>query len=118
MQDMGTESRDSHDALLSENAQLRSRLEHLEAIIDKVPAMLYTSNNSKKAVNWCNEGLTETLGYSREEVLTLGTAFFRQVTHPDDMSILAISQQKFSEKKAMFGALCAYGEKTIRNGSG
>ncbi|WP_298714709.1 LuxR C-terminal-related transcriptional regulator [Chitinophaga sp.] len=105
MQDMGTETRDSHDALLSENAQLRSRLEHLEAIIEKVPAMLYTSNNSKKAVNWCNVRLTDTLGYTREEVLTLGTEFFRQVTHPDDMSILAISQQKFSESKGMFGGV-------------
>lgn len=105
MQDMGTENRDSHDALLSENTQLRSRVEHLEAIIEKVPAMLYTSNNSKKAVNWCNLRLTETLGYSQEEVFTLGTDFFRQVTHPDDMNILAISQQSFSERKSMFGGV-------------
>ncbi|WP_198651927.1 LuxR C-terminal-related transcriptional regulator [Chitinophaga deserti] len=102
---MGTENRDSHDALLSENTQLRSRVEHLEAIIEKVPAMLYTSNNSKKAVNWCNLRLTETLGYSQEEVFTLGTDFFRQVTHPDDMNILAISQQSFSERKSMFGGV-------------
>jgi RNA polymerase sigma factor (sigma-70 family) len=105
MQDMGTEKRDSHDALVSENAQLRSRLEHLEAIIDKVPAMLYTSNNSQKAINWCNSRLTETLGYSQDEVVTLGVEFFRQVTHPEDASILTISQQSFREKKAMFGGV-------------
>src|SRR5688572_30403933 len=105
MQDMGTENRDSHDALISENAQLRSRLEHLEAIIDKVPAMLYTSNNSKKAINWCNRLLTETLGYSREEILTLGVEFFRQVTHPEDLNILTVSQQSFRDKKGMFGGV-------------
>lgn len=114
MQDMGTENRDSHDALVSENAQLRSRLEHLEAIIDKVPAMVYTSNNSKKAINWCNSRLTETLGYSREEIITLGVEFFRQVTHPDDASILTISQQSFREKKGMFGGVM----RVRRRGSG
>lgn len=102
---MGTENRDSQDALISENAQLRSRLEHLEAIIDKVPAMLYTSNNSRKAVNWCNSRLTDTLGYSLEEILLLGTDFFRQIIHPDDTGILAISQQSFEDKKSMYGGV-------------
>lgn len=105
MQDMGTENRDSQDALISENAKLRSQLERLEAIIDQVPAMLYTSNNSRKAVNWCNKRLTDTLGYSQEEILSLGTEFFRQILHPDDTSILAISQQSFREKKSMYGGV-------------
>lgn len=105
MQDMGTEPRDSLDALISENAQLRSRLEHLEAIVHKMPAMLYTSNNSKKAVNWCNQQLSETIGYSLEEILSLGTDFFKAITHPDDAPILDISQQSFQDKKGMFGGL-------------
>ncbi len=102
---MGTEPRDSLDALISENAQLRSRLQHLEKIIDNMPAMLYTSNNAKKAVNWCNSNLTETLGYSLEEILSLGTQFFKEITHPDDAGILTISQQSFQEKKGMFGGI-------------
>lgn len=102
---MGTEPRDSQDALISENAQLRSRLEHLEAIIHQMPAMLYTSNNSKKAVNWCNRQLSDTIGYSLEEILTLGTDFFKAITHPDDASILDASQQSFQDKKGMFGGL-------------
>lgn len=102
---MGTEPRDSQDALISENAQLRSRLEHLEAIIHQMPAMLYTSNNSKKAVNWCNKQLSDTIGYSLEEILTLGTDFFKAITHPDDASILDVSQQSFQDKKGMFGGL-------------
>lgn len=101
---MGTEPRESMDALISENSQLRSRLEHMEAIVHKMPAMLYTSNNSRKAVNWCNQQLSDTIGYSLHEILELGTGFFRAVTHPDDASVLDISQQSFQDKK-MFGGL-------------
>lgn len=101
---MGTEPRESMDALISENSQLRSRLEHMEAIVHKMPAMLYTSNNSRKAVNWCNQQLSDTIGYSLDEILELGTEFFRAVTHPDDASVLDISQQSFQDKK-MFGGL-------------
>lgn len=101
---MGTEPRESMDALISENSQLRSRLEHMEAIVHKMPAMLYTSNNSRKAVNWCNQQLSDTIGYSLLEILELGTDFFRAVTHPDDASVLDISQQSFQDKK-MFGGL-------------
>ncbi|MGX5819986.1 sigma-70 family RNA polymerase sigma factor [Chitinophaga lutea] len=102
---MGTDNRDSQDALISENQQLRRRLEHLEAIIDKVPAMLYTSNNSRKAVNWCNRKLTETLGYSMDEILSLEGDFFRQIVHPEDASVMANSQRSFREKKPMYGGV-------------
>lgn len=101
---MGTEPRESMDALISENSQLRSRLEHMEDIVHKMPAMLYTSNNTRKAVNWCNQRLTDTMGYSLDEILELGTEFFRTVTHPDDASVLDLSQQSFNGKK-MFGGL-------------
>ncbi len=102
---MGTEPRDSQDALISENAHLKGRLKHLEAIIDKMPAMVYTSNNSRKSVNWCNRSLTETFGYSLEEILTLGRQFFKEITHPDDAPILDISQQSFRDRKPIFGGI-------------
>lgn len=105
MQDKGTGSGSSRDALLLENAQLRSRLAKMETIIEKMPAMIYTSDNYRKAITWCNDQLANTTGYTTGEIITLGTEFFKQITHPDDAEILDVSQQSFQHKKGMFGGV-------------
>ncbi|UYQ92457.1 LuxR C-terminal-related transcriptional regulator [Chitinophaga horti] len=105
MQDQGTGHRDSPDAMISENARSGSQLQQLQSIVQQMPAMVYISNIDQQSVTWCNKTLEDTIGYSLEEMQSLGSAFFPLVIHPDDRMVTAESSQSFREKKNMFGGV-------------
>lgn len=105
MQDQGTAHSDSPDALLSENTRLSSQLQHFQSVVEQMPAMVYISNIDQKSVTWCNQTMEKTIGYSLEEMRSLGQNFFPQIMHPDDAVITDISSQSFRELKNMFGGV-------------
>ncbi|WP_143308080.1 LuxR C-terminal-related transcriptional regulator [Chitinophaga vietnamensis] len=88
-----------------ENEQLQQRVQWLESILHHVPAMLYTYDNSKKTVTWCNQGLAETVGYSPEEMKGMGMEFFKHIMHPDDFKLATVAQQSFNNNKRQFGGV-------------
>lgn len=95
----------SLNALIEENEQLRTRVQRLEDILHHVPAMLYTSDNTQKRVNWCNQGMIDATGFSLEEMAGMGMGFFREIMHPDDFELAAIAQQSFKDNKNLFGGV-------------
>ncbi|ASZ10666.1 LuxR C-terminal-related transcriptional regulator [Chitinophaga pendula] len=103
--DSDMERHQSLNALIEQNEQLRTRIQRLEDILHHVPAMLYTSDNAQKTVNWCNQGMEEATGFSLEEMADMGMGFFREIMHPDDFELAAIAQQSFKDNKNLFGGV-------------
>jgi RNA polymerase sigma factor (sigma-70 family) len=95
----------SLNSLQKENELLKTRIRWLENILDNVPAMLYTHENSVKTVNWCNRQMEEATGYSLAEIHEMGLEFFKKVMHPDDFDLAVIAQQSFKENKNIFGGV-------------
>jgi RNA polymerase sigma factor (sigma-70 family) len=105
----------SLDALQKENEQLQERVKWLENILHQVPAMLYSYNNNNKAVTWCNERLSSTLGYSSVEMQGRGIDFFKDIMHPEDFKLASVAQQSFRDKKEHFGGLARVRKKGEAN---
>ncbi|SFE25579.1 RNA polymerase sigma factor, sigma-70 family [Chitinophaga sp. CF118] len=95
----------SLSALQKENELLKMRVERLESILNNVPAMLYTHENSVKTINWCNRQMEDATGYTMAEMNKLGLEFFQRVMHPEDFDLAVIAQQSFKENKNIFGGV-------------
>ncbi|ATL46274.1 hypothetical protein COR50_03300 [Chitinophaga caeni] len=105
MQDMGTAHSDSLDALISENTHLKSQLERLRKIMDEMPAMVYTSNNERKSINWCNKTMEDTMGYTLDEITEKGMEFFKEIMHPEDFDIALVARNQFKDNQPLFGGV-------------
>lgn len=105
----------SLSALQKENELLKNRIQQLESILNHVPAILYTHQNSIKTINWCNRYMEEMMGYTLAEMNSLGLEFFEQVMHPEDFELAVIAQQSFKENKNAFGGVLRYRKRNTDN---
>jgi len=109
---MLTDSDMGHDyslnALQKENELLKTRIQSLEGLLNNVPAMLYTHQNSTKTINWCNRYMEDVTGYTMAEMNSMGLDFFRDIMHPDDFDLAVIAQQSFKENKNVFGGVLRF----------
>lgn len=104
--DMGQDY--SLNALQKENELLKTRIQSLESLLNNVPAMLYTHQNSTKTVNWCNRYMEDVTGYTMAEMNGMGLDFFKDIMHPDDFDLAVIAQQSFKENKNVFGGVLRF----------
>ncbi|SHM29092.1 RNA polymerase sigma factor, sigma-70 family [Chitinophaga jiangningensis] len=95
----------SLSALQKENEQLKHRVQWLEGILHHVPAMLYSYDNNKKSITWCNQGLAEAFGCTPAELEGLGMDFFKSIMHPEDFKLATVAQQSFRNHKRQFGGI-------------
>ncbi|UPK70717.1 LuxR C-terminal-related transcriptional regulator [Chitinophaga filiformis] len=109
---MLTDSDMGHDyslnALQKENELLKTRIQSLEGLLNNVPAMLYTHQNSTKTINWCNRYMEDVTGYTMAEMNSMGLDFFKDIMHPDDFELAVIAQQSFKENKNVFGGVLRF----------
>lgn len=105
----------SLNALQKENELLKARIQSLESLLNHVPAMLYTHQNSTKTINWCNRYMEDVTGYTMAEMNGLGLDFFKKVMHPDDFDIAVIAQQSFKENKNIFGGVLRFRKRGADN---
>jgi RNA polymerase sigma factor (sigma-70 family) len=111
--DMGQDY--SLNALQKENELLKTRIQSLESLLNNVPAMLYTHQNSTKTVNWCNRYMEDVTGYTMAEMNSMGLDFFRDIIHPDDFDLAVIAQQSFKENKNIFGGVLRFRKRGTDN---
>lgn len=111
--DMGQDY--SLNALQKENELLKTRIQSLESLLNNVPAMLYTHQNSTKTVNWCNRYMEDVTGYTMAEMNSMGLDFFRDIMHPDDFDLAVIAQQSFKENKNIFGGVLRFRKRGTDN---
>lgn len=105
----------SLNALQKENELLKTRIQWLENLLDHVPAMLYTHQNSIKTVNWCNRYMEDVTGYTMAEMNSLGLDFFKSIMHPDDFELAVIAQQSFRQNKSVFGGVVRFRKRGTEN---
>ncbi len=116
---MLTDSDMGHDyslnALQKENELLKTRIQSLESLLNNVPAMLYTHQNSTKTVNWCNRYMEDVTGYTMAEMNSMGLNFFKDILHPDDFDLTVVAQQSFKENKNIFGGVLRFRKRGTDN---
>lgn len=105
----------SLNALQKENELLKTRIQSLESLLNNVPAMLYTHQNSTKTINWCNRYMEDVTGYTMAEMNGMGLEFFKNVMHPDDFDLAVVAQQSFKENKNIFGGVLRFRKRGTNN---
>lgn len=105
----------SLNALQKENELLKTRIQSLESLLNNVPAMLYTHQNSTKTINWCNRYMEDVTGYTMAEMNGMGLEFFKNVMHPDDFDLAVVAQQSFKENKNIFGGVLRFRKRGTDN---
>ncbi len=60
-----------------------------DAVLAASPDLIYVVDLDSGAVTWASGSFTESLGYTPEQVTTLGDDLYRLLVHPDDMAMLA-----------------------------
>lgn len=105
----------SLNALQKENELLKKRIQSLESLLNNVPAMLYTHQNSTKTINWCNRYMEDVTGYTMAEMNNMGLEFFKNVMHPDDFDLAVVAQQSFKENKNIFGGVLRFRKRGTEN---
>ncbi|TAN01574.1 MAG: hypothetical protein EPN39_01875 [Chitinophagaceae bacterium] len=76
------------------------------AILNKMPAMVYISDNTTKTIRWCNLYMEKLTGYTLEEMHQLGIEFFRRVMHPTGFLKAMEAQQDFLAGQEKFSGFC------------
>jgi PAS domain S-box-containing protein len=73
-----------------QTAMIMGAQQHMLACIAKaVPFLLYVYDLVDQSILYVNDRSVTMLGYTADEIQARGSAFFRQVLHPDDFSYLA-----------------------------
>ena len=73
-----------------QTAKIMGAQQHLLVCIAKaVPFLLYVYDLIDPCVLYVNDRSVKMLGYTANEIYTQGSAFFRQVLHPADLSYLS-----------------------------
>jgi RNA polymerase sigma factor (sigma-70 family) len=98
----------SLESLQKENELLKKRIEWLENVLERVPAMIYVGNNDNKVIVWCNRGWEDFLGLSKEEVREMGPQIFADIMHPDDFNLTMQAQDHFKNNKSMFSGMARF----------
>lgn len=86
---------------------IEEELNFLKTILGKVPALIllnqiddlndpYSNHNV-----WANQATYDLIGYSREEMDTLGFEFFLKTMHPDDRAMISDALRKFDSSEAV-----------------
>ncbi len=75
---------------ISDRKQAEQKLVENQKFIQKIaessPNILYLYDLQENRNNYCNREITATLGYSPEEVQAMGSSFFANLMHPDDLA--------------------------------
>ncbi len=67
-----------------------------EAITEATPNILYVFDLFEWQNVYSNLEIYKVLGYTPEEIKAMGSDFFSNLVHPDDMPLLQVNQQKIS----------------------
>lgn len=82
----------------AEKELLNSR-KFIERIADSVPSIIYTYSLKGPKINYTNYKVSELLGYSSENVISMEEKFFTDLIHPDDMLSLRKLYEKYAGAK-------------------
>ena len=74
--------------------QLRESQRFIERIAEATPTLLYIYDQIEQRNIYANRSVAELLGYSREEIQTMGTDLFATICHPDDLAMIYEASQK------------------------
>lgn len=76
------------------------------AILDKLPALVYLSDNVTKTILWCNPYMEEVTGYTLDEIRNMGIEFFHTVMHPQSFPKAIEAQARFKQAGEEFAGAC------------
>ncbi|KAA3438247.1 LuxR C-terminal-related transcriptional regulator [Rufibacter hautae] len=84
-------------ALEQKVRELEEKVAFLERVIHEVPANIYISD-LQEGVVWCNKTNEETLGYTLEEIKSMGgLEYMQRIVHPEDLNIPGDSIAHYQE---------------------
>lgn len=72
-------------ALKETQLELRQSQKFIESIAEATPSLLYIYDHVKQSNAYSNRSVAEFLGYSPEEIKTMGASLFANICHPEDL---------------------------------
>jgi PAS domain S-box-containing protein len=77
---------------------LRGSEEKYRSLVANIPDVVWTVNG-KRELTYVSDNVEKILGYTREELIGGGGAWWLERTHPNDLAIVEVGYQKLFEKR-------------------
>lgn len=84
LESMVTRYQETEQALQTAYRQLRENNQFINSLINTTPDIIYIYDLFKEQNIFINDGFSRTLGYSQQEIASMGGAFITELMHPDD----------------------------------
>lgn len=79
--------------------KLREQYKFITALTNTNPALVYVYDMDSRSNVYSNDGMKRVLGYTPEEVKTMGADLFPRLVHPDDLTEVIAFQTKIASAK-------------------
>lgn len=84
-------------------------------ILNKMPAMVYISDNATKTIRWCNPYTEKITGYTLDEMQAMGIEFFQTIMHPDGFPKAMEARERFKQGNEVYTGFCRIRPKWSRD---
>ncbi|MBD2336965.1 PAS domain S-box protein [Calothrix sp. FACHB-156] len=79
-------NRELESRVRKRTAQLQESQQFIQSITDNIPNVLYIYDLEQRRSIYTNREVVKTLGYSSEEISTMGSSFVTRLMHPEDVA--------------------------------
>ncbi|MBD2164817.1 PAS domain S-box protein [Calothrix membranacea FACHB-236] len=79
-------NRELESRVRKRTAQLQESQQFIQSITDNIPNVLYIYDLEQRRSIYTNREVVKTLGYSSEDISTMGSSFLTQLMHPEDVA--------------------------------
>jgi PAS domain S-box-containing protein len=93
--------REAEERAIRQRAEesLRESQRFIERVADSTPNILYVYDLIEQRNVYVNRAITRILGYTPEEIKTMGREFFQNLLHPDDLRLHNERRERFATAK-------------------
>ncbi len=86
---------------------LRASEEKYRSLVSNIPDVVWTVN-ARQELTYVSDNVEKILGYTREELISAGGAWWRERAHPDDIALLETGYRKLFEKAQPLDVECRF----------
>ena len=80
----------------------------IDGIVTAMPGIVYIYSLEENKNIYCNREITDSLGYSAEEVKTMGRKLMREILHPEDWKAVEQAKDRIKNLKRGEISICRY----------
>lgn len=87
-------------ALLEQQRASQEDMQYITQVLERIPGLVYVYDLAERRNVYANRQITDMLGYTLEQVQTMGAALLPTILHPDDLPRVIAKQQEMANDQS------------------